>query len=185
MSLSDCQWTFPLESDAGVDSDADSDVDPDTDIGVDRVYRIVPVSDTSKSLGMRSLSDQSNVSVLDINSSSTSKMSWMLKSVDGYYEIAVKNLELDLRLQATGAEDFANVQLRTHASSSHGQLWKIEHLSGGEYKLTSKEAWLDKIDAVLTACPIDTCAPVNDVYSDAVVQAWHGGDNQKWMFLTW
>ena len=58
-------------------------------------------------------------------------------------------------------------------------------LGSGKYKITSKEAWLDKIDPVLTACPLDACPPTNDVYPDAVIQAWHGGDNQKWMFLIW
>jgi hypothetical protein len=186
LSFSGCQWTFPLESDAGSDTYADSVIDTDTDFEVDRVYRIVPVSDDSKSLGVRAVVDQGNVSVLDMNSSSQTKMSWILKFVDGYYELLTeRNSELDLRLHATSTEDFADVQIRTYISSSNAQMWKIEHLGSGKYKFTSKEAWLDKIDAVLTACPLDKCPATNDLYPDAVIQAWHGGDNQKWMFLTW
>ena len=186
MSLTGCQWTFPLEGDAGIDTAADSDRDTDTNIVVDTVYRIVPVSDTSSSLGMRSVDDHSDVSALDDTSSNPSKMSWTLKSADGYYEILPdRNSELNLRLHATGTEDFADVQLRTSVSSSPAQLWKIEHLGSGHYKLTSKEAWLAQKDAVLTACPIDTCSPINEVHPDAVIQSWHGGDNQKWMFWFW
>ena len=183
-SSTDLYTDTDTDTETGTDTYTNCDTDTDSDIDVDLMYRIVPVSDTSKSLGLRAVIDQGNVSVLDNSASSGSKMRWTLKFVDGYFEIqTVRNPELDLLLHATGAEDFADVQIRTYASSN-AQIWKIEHLGHGKYKLTSKEAWLDEIDAVLTACPLETCPGIKDVHPDAVIQAWHGGDNQKWMFLS-